>query len=253
MFVGARAVVRDNAGRVLLIRRSDNGQWALPAGAMELGESIADCAVREVREETGLRALRVSAFALYTGPDRTHTNMYGHTYQVFTTRSGSTSGTASWPGSPTRRPTPASSTGDFPPRSRRRPRDPRRPGRLRADQPADPQVAGASAWRRPARPRQSIVWLFASISAAASSFGSLASGLPPGAGPLPPRVGAARGALRARPAQLRRSAAPGVTSTSSDRATRPAVRKTGCSASTNDRLDGCSDRVRQRQDAWPGR
>jgi ADP-ribose pyrophosphatase YjhB (NUDIX family) len=84
MFVGARAVVRDNAGRVLLIKRSDNGQWAMPAGAMELGESIADCAVREVREETGLRALRVGAFALYTGPDRTTTNMYGHTYQVFT-------------------------------------------------------------------------------------------------------------------------------------------------------------------------
>ncbi|MEU0155646.1 NUDIX domain-containing protein [Micromonospora fulviviridis] len=85
MFVGARAVVRDNAARVLLIQRSDNGQWALPAGAMELGESIADCAVREVREETGLRALRVSAFALYTGPGFTNTNMYGHTYQVFTT------------------------------------------------------------------------------------------------------------------------------------------------------------------------
>ncbi|MER5458841.1 NUDIX domain-containing protein [Micromonospora sp. NPDC002389] len=85
MFVGARAVVRDSSARILLIRRSDNGQWAMPAGAMELGESIADCAVREVREETGLRALRVSAFALYTGPDRTNTNMYGHTYQIFTT------------------------------------------------------------------------------------------------------------------------------------------------------------------------
>jgi 8-oxo-dGTP pyrophosphatase MutT (NUDIX family) len=84
MFVGARAVLRDRRGRVLLIQRSDNGHWAMPAGAMELGESIADCAVREVREETGLRALRVSAFALYTGPDRIRTNMYGHTYQVFT-------------------------------------------------------------------------------------------------------------------------------------------------------------------------
>lgn len=84
MFVGARAALHDRTGRVLLIRRSDNGHWSMPAGAMELGESIADCAVREVREETGLRALRVSAFALYTGPDRTHTNMYGHTYQVFT-------------------------------------------------------------------------------------------------------------------------------------------------------------------------
>ena len=85
MFVGARAVVRDNAGRVLLIQRSDNGQWAMPAGAMELGESIADCAVREVREETGLRALRVSACALHTGPDRPPTNMSGHPYQIFTT------------------------------------------------------------------------------------------------------------------------------------------------------------------------
>ncbi|GAB2929556.1 hypothetical protein GCM10027280_16340 [Micromonospora polyrhachis] len=84
MFVGARAVVRDDAGRVLLIQRSDNGHWAMPAGAMELGESIADCAAREVREETGLLTSAVTAFSLYTGPDRTNTNMYGHTYQVFT-------------------------------------------------------------------------------------------------------------------------------------------------------------------------
>jgi ADP-ribose pyrophosphatase YjhB (NUDIX family) len=84
MFVGARAVVRDPAGRVLLIERSDNGHWAMPAGAMELGESIADCARREVSEETGLRATAVTPFAFYTGPDRTVTNMYGHTYQIFT-------------------------------------------------------------------------------------------------------------------------------------------------------------------------
>jgi 8-oxo-dGTP pyrophosphatase MutT (NUDIX family) len=83
MFVGARAVVRDDAGRVLLIKRSDNGYWAMPAGAMELGESIAACATREVWEETGLRASVVTPFALYTGPDRTFTNMYGDTYQLF--------------------------------------------------------------------------------------------------------------------------------------------------------------------------
>jgi hypothetical protein len=46
MFVGARCVVRDADDRVLLIQRSDNGLWALPAGAMELGESIAGCAAR---------------------------------------------------------------------------------------------------------------------------------------------------------------------------------------------------------------
>lgn len=84
MFVGARAVIRDAAGQVLLIERSDNGHWAMPAGAMELGESIAGCAAREVWEETGLRATAVTAFALHTGPDRTVTNMYDHTYQLFT-------------------------------------------------------------------------------------------------------------------------------------------------------------------------
>jgi 8-oxo-dGTP pyrophosphatase MutT (NUDIX family) len=85
MFVGARGVVRDDAGRVLLIRRSDNGFWALPAGAMELGESIAECARREILEETGLVATELTAFALYTGSAYTNTNMYGHTYQLHIT------------------------------------------------------------------------------------------------------------------------------------------------------------------------
>jgi 8-oxo-dGTP pyrophosphatase MutT (NUDIX family) len=83
LFVGARAVVRDDHGRVLLIKRADNGIWAVPAGAMELGESIADCGIRELYEETGLRAAAVTPFALYTGPGYTFTNMYADTYQLF--------------------------------------------------------------------------------------------------------------------------------------------------------------------------
>ncbi|HYN96873.1 MAG TPA: NUDIX domain-containing protein [Pilimelia sp.] len=83
LFVGARAVVRDADGRVLLIRRSDNGRWAVPAGAMELGESIVDCGVRELYEETGLRAAALTPYAMYTGPAYTHTNMYGDAYQLF--------------------------------------------------------------------------------------------------------------------------------------------------------------------------
>ncbi|MFY1653823.1 NUDIX domain-containing protein [Solwaraspora sp. WMMB762] len=83
MFVGARCVVRDADDRVLLIRRSDNGLWALPAGAMELGESIAGCAAREVYEETGLRAAGVTPFAMHTGADYTFTNMFDDTYQLF--------------------------------------------------------------------------------------------------------------------------------------------------------------------------
>jgi 8-oxo-dGTP pyrophosphatase MutT (NUDIX family) len=82
LFVGARCVLRDDAGRVLLIRRRDNGYWSLPAGAMEIGESVAENAVREVFEETGLTATALTPFALYSGLRHTNTNMYGHTYQL---------------------------------------------------------------------------------------------------------------------------------------------------------------------------
>jgi len=83
LFVGARGVVRDDAGRVLLMHRADDGFWALPGGAMELGESVADCAIREVWEETGVRAAAATPFALYTGPAYTFTNVFGDTYQLF--------------------------------------------------------------------------------------------------------------------------------------------------------------------------
>lgn len=50
------AVVVDN-GKVLLIRRGKPprpGQWSLPGGGQELGETYVEAAIREVREETGL-------------------------------------------------------------------------------------------------------------------------------------------------------------------------------------------------------
>ena len=52
--VGCEAFVVDDSRRVLLIRRSDNGLWALPGGCQDLGETPMQCAIREVREETGL-------------------------------------------------------------------------------------------------------------------------------------------------------------------------------------------------------
>ena len=53
----AGAVVRDAAGRVLLVRRANEpsrGLWSVPGGRIEPGESAREAAVREVREETGL-------------------------------------------------------------------------------------------------------------------------------------------------------------------------------------------------------
>ncbi|MFF5388216.1 NUDIX domain-containing protein [Streptomyces sp. NPDC013012] len=52
---GVSAVVFDDRGRVLLGRRSDNGRWAIIGGIVEPGEQPADCAVREVYEETAMR------------------------------------------------------------------------------------------------------------------------------------------------------------------------------------------------------
>jgi 8-oxo-dGTP pyrophosphatase MutT (NUDIX family) len=80
ILVGTACVLRDDAGAVLLIKRSDNGAWSLPAGAMELGETLRDCAIREVLEETGLVATSVTPFAIYSRPYDVP-NLYGHTYQ----------------------------------------------------------------------------------------------------------------------------------------------------------------------------
>ena len=64
----ANVVVVDEQGRVLLIRRSDNDNWALPGGAMDLGESLPAAAVRETLEETGVRVEITGLVGIYTDP-----------------------------------------------------------------------------------------------------------------------------------------------------------------------------------------
>jgi ADP-ribose pyrophosphatase YjhB (NUDIX family) len=64
----ASAVVVDQAGRILLHRRNDNDLWSIPGGAMEVGERIADTAVREVKEETGLEVRPEALVGIYTDP-----------------------------------------------------------------------------------------------------------------------------------------------------------------------------------------
>jgi 8-oxo-dGTP pyrophosphatase MutT (NUDIX family) len=62
------ALVRNGDGEVLLIRRSDNGRWALPGGGHDLGESISDTVIREVREETGIEVAVTDMSGIYTDP-----------------------------------------------------------------------------------------------------------------------------------------------------------------------------------------
>lgn len=54
LVVAVTAVVLDNAGRLLLIRRTDNDQYSIPGGAQEIGETPAAAVRREVVEETGI-------------------------------------------------------------------------------------------------------------------------------------------------------------------------------------------------------
>jgi ADP-ribose pyrophosphatase YjhB (NUDIX family) len=62
------AIVTNDAGDVLLIRRSDNGNWALPGGAIDLGESLPQAAIRETAEETGIRCEITGLSGIYTDP-----------------------------------------------------------------------------------------------------------------------------------------------------------------------------------------
>jgi 8-oxo-dGTP diphosphatase len=76
----ASAIIRDEAGRVLLIRRGGSeglsspagGEWSLPGGGMEPGETISACVVREAFEETGLHVEPVRLVGVYSDPAFQH-------------------------------------------------------------------------------------------------------------------------------------------------------------------------------------
>jgi 8-oxo-dGTP pyrophosphatase MutT (NUDIX family) len=58
----------DNQGRVLLQRRRDTGQWAIPMGKQELGETPSQCAIRETLEETGVLTEITGILGVYSDP-----------------------------------------------------------------------------------------------------------------------------------------------------------------------------------------
>jgi ADP-ribose pyrophosphatase YjhB (NUDIX family) len=65
----ANAVVLNDAGQILLIKRTDNSNWSLPGGAMDLGETIGHAAIREVQEETGIDCELTGLVGIYTNPN----------------------------------------------------------------------------------------------------------------------------------------------------------------------------------------
>ncbi|MDY7041852.1 MAG: NUDIX domain-containing protein, partial [Chloroflexota bacterium] len=66
--VAANAIVFNSVGQVLLTRRTDNGMWCLPGGHLDFGESLAQAAVREALEETGLHVEVERLVGVYSAP-----------------------------------------------------------------------------------------------------------------------------------------------------------------------------------------
>ncbi|MBK5222494.1 MAG: NUDIX hydrolase N-terminal domain-containing protein [Acidimicrobiia bacterium] len=62
--VADAAIVGDD-GRIFLIQRADNGLWALPGGMLEMGETPAEGALREAREEAGIVAEGVDLIGVF--------------------------------------------------------------------------------------------------------------------------------------------------------------------------------------------
>jgi 8-oxo-dGTP pyrophosphatase MutT (NUDIX family) len=66
----AGVVLIDDEDRLLMQYRGDNNTWGLPGGAIELGETVEEAAIREVLEETGLTVSSMKLFDIYSGHEQ---------------------------------------------------------------------------------------------------------------------------------------------------------------------------------------
>jgi 8-oxo-dGTP pyrophosphatase MutT (NUDIX family) len=64
----ANVIVVNDQGEILMIRRTDNGNWAVPGGGMDPGESLTGTAIRETQEETGITCEITGLVGIYTNP-----------------------------------------------------------------------------------------------------------------------------------------------------------------------------------------
>ena len=80
----AAVALFDPSGNILLLRRKDNDKWTMPGGTLDFAESLTHCAVREVREETGLQIRITGLIGTYTDPHILIAYSDGEVRQEFT-------------------------------------------------------------------------------------------------------------------------------------------------------------------------
>lgn len=79
----ASVVAVDKSGAILFHRRSDSGYWSIPGGRQEPGETIRECAMREVKEETGYDVELVGLVGIFTDPGHVAAYSDGEVRQEF--------------------------------------------------------------------------------------------------------------------------------------------------------------------------
>jgi ADP-ribose pyrophosphatase YjhB (NUDIX family) len=74
ILINCSAVWVENENGVLLERRGDDGNWGLIGGVMNIDESVAECALRELKEETGLAGEIQSYIGVYSSHHHQYPN-----------------------------------------------------------------------------------------------------------------------------------------------------------------------------------
>src|SRR6201993_4641112 len=80
----AAVALFNSAGELLLLHRKDNDKWTMPGGTLDFGESLTQCAIREVHEETGLQIRITGLIGPYTDPHILIAYSDGEVRQEFT-------------------------------------------------------------------------------------------------------------------------------------------------------------------------
>ena len=66
--LAASGIVVNEKGEILLQKRADNGQWGLPSGYVDIGESVEHGAIREIWEETGIHTQVKRLVGIHSDP-----------------------------------------------------------------------------------------------------------------------------------------------------------------------------------------